>query len=82
MFFVESIKENGVLIYSTCSILKEENINIIEKFIKEEPFEIIDISDMVSNEFKYINEKGTIELLPSKNHDGFYIACLRKKANI
>ena len=76
------LKENGVLIYSTCSILKEENINIIEKFIKEEPFEIIDISDMVSNEFKYINEKGTIELLPSKNHDGFYIACLRKKANI
>ncbi len=76
------LKENGVLIYSTCSILKEENINIIEKFIKEEPFEIIDISDMVSNKFKYINEKGTIELLPSKNHDGFYIACLRKKANI
>ena len=76
------LKENGVLIYSTCSILKEENINIIEKFIKEEPFEIIDISDMVSNEFKYRNEKGTIELLPSKNHDGFYIACLRKKANI
>lgn len=76
------LKENGVLIYSTCSILKEENINIIEKIIKEEPFEIIDISDMVSNEFKYRNEKGTIELLPSKNHDGFYIACLRKKANI
>ena len=76
------LKENGVLIYSTCSILKEENINIIEKYIKEESFEIIDISDMVSNKFKYINEKGTIELLPSKNHDGFYIACLRKKANI
>ena len=73
------LKENGVLIYSTCSILKEENINIIEKLIKEEKFEIIDISDMVSNEFKYINEKGTIELLPSKNHDGFYIACLKRK---
>ena len=74
------LKENGVLIYSTCSILKEENINIIEKLIKEEKFEIIDISDMVSNEFKYINEKGTIELLPSKNHDGFYIACLKRKS--
>ncbi len=74
------LKENGVLIYSTCSILKEENINIIEKFIKKEQFEIVDVSDKVSKEFKYINEKGTIELLPSKNHDGFYIAVLKRKS--
>ena len=30
------LKRNGTLVYSTCSMLKEENDAIIEKFIKEE----------------------------------------------
>ena len=63
------LKDDGILVYSTCSILKEENINIIEKFLEEEEFEIVDISDKVKKDFKYVNEK----------HDGFYIACLKRK---
>ena len=33
------LKDDGVLLYSTCSMLKEENELIIEKFLKEEKFE-------------------------------------------
>ena len=73
------LKDDGILVYSTCSILKEENINIIEKFLEEEEFEIVDISDKVKKDFKYVNEKNTIELFPNEKHDGFYIACLKRK---
>ena len=73
------LKDDGILVYSTCSILKEENINIIEKFLEEEDFEIVDISDKVKKDFKYVNEKNTIELFPNEKHDGFYIACLKRK---
>lgn len=76
------LKDDGILVYSTCSILKEENINIIEKFLEEEEFEIVDISDKVKKDFKYVNEKNTIELFPNEKHDGFYIACLKKTINI
>lgn len=73
------LKNDGILVYSTCSILKEENINIIEKFLKEEKFEIVNISDKVKKDFKYVNDKNTIELFPNEKHDGFYIACLKRK---
>ena len=73
------LKDDGILVYSTCSILKEENINVIEKFLEEEEFEIVDISDKVKKDFKYVNEKNTIELFPNEKHDGFYIACLKRK---
>ena len=73
------LKDDGILVYSTCSILKEENINIIERFLEEEDFEIVDISDKVKKDFKYVNEKNTIELFPNEKHDGFYIACLKRK---
>ena len=73
------LKDDGILVYSTCSILKEENINIIERFLEEEDFEIVDISDKVKKDFKYVNEKNTIELFPNEKHDGFFIACLKRK---
>lgn len=60
------LKENGTLIYSTCSILKEENENIISKFLQK------------NQNFK-IEEQ--VKILPDKEHDGFYICKLKKYYN-
>ena len=46
------LKKNGTLVYSTCSMLKEENDAIIEKFIKDENFEIVDINKYQKNFLK------------------------------
>ena len=43
------LKRNGTLVYSTCSMLKEENDAIIEKFIKEENFETVNIEEQIPN---------------------------------
>lgn len=72
------LKKGSLLEYSTCSILKEENELVIEKFVKEENFEIINIEDKIPNEFTKIINNGMVQLLPSKNHDGFFIALLKK----
>ncbi len=74
------LKKNGSLVYSTCSILKEENEDIIYDFLKKNSqFEICK-----EKEEKYKNivifgekEKG-INLCPSKENDGFFICKLRK----
>ena len=55
------LKENGILVYSTCSILQEENENIIRKFLQE------------NKKFKIEKE---VKIVPSKEADGFYICKL------
>ena len=62
------LKKSGKLVYSTCSILEEENQNIIEKFLKHnKEFEFED------NKNKYININTDIK------KDGFFICKLVKK---
>ena len=57
------VKKGGELVYSTCSILKKENEDIIYKFIKNNTnFEIIKLVQV------YQNEK----------NEGFFIAKMRK----
>lgn len=66
------LKPDGELVYSTCSILKEENEEIIEKVIKLEEVEINGKNSLE------IVEKRTI--LPDENTDGFFICKIKKKA--
>ena len=72
------LKKNGTLVYSTCSMLKEENDAIIEKFIKEENFETVNIEEQIPNEFSKITTNNMVQFLPSQNHDGFFITMLKK----
>lgn len=57
------VKKNGYLLYSTCSIEKEENSSMIKNFLKEH------------KDFKKIRE---IPILPAEHHDGGYTALLKK----
>lgn len=61
------LKPNGELVYSTCSILKEENQDIIEKFLNENnEFSYTDYKEInIYNVIKeFIQEKGCINILP------------------
>ena len=68
------LKPNGILVYSTCSILKDENMKIIEEFLnKNREFEKTNI---IINQ-KEIN--GKITIMPNEEQDGFFICKLQKK---
>ncbi|MBE5821393.1 MAG: 16S rRNA (cytosine(967)-C(5))-methyltransferase RsmB [Clostridiales bacterium] len=71
------VKLNGEIVYSTCTIFKEENDDIINKFLKENSnFRLLDISDKIKDN---INKNGCIQVLPHiHNLDGFYIAKLER----
>lgn len=76
------LKQSGELVYSTCSILKEENEEIIEKFLKLNPnFEIITEHEIQNyKQFeKYLKDKKYLNILPSNEHDGFFICKLKYK---
>ena len=81
------VKVGGTLMYSTCTINKAENEQMITKICNELPFEPVDITDVLP---KYILEndkynikdtakKGYIQLLPGEfGTDGFFIAKLKR----
>ena len=71
------LKRNGELIYSTCSILEEENDKIIEKFLKNNnDFYVEKITLPIVN---YTTQFGTTLLPNISETEGFFVAKLRRK---
>lgn len=78
---IEILKPGHEMIYSTCSILKNENENNLLKILKNGKAEIVPISEEIFKEIPMLPVaiKGTICVCPSKLYEGFFIAKLRKK---
>jgi 16S rRNA (cytosine967-C5)-methyltransferase len=60
------LKSDGIMVYSTCSILPSENSEQVKNFLEEQ-----------KGAFELIAEK---VILPSTGFDGFYMASMRKTA--
>lgn len=60
------LKNNGTIVYSTCSILKDENEEVVNEFLKE-------------NSEYYIKPEETRNILPNQEEDGFFICKIYKK---
>lgn len=75
---VNYVKDDGLILYSTCTIDKRENEENIEKFLREYPnfkLEKITLNNSIVKEEK----EGILNILPHKFEcDGFFIAKLRK----
>lgn len=74
------VKKGGYLVYATCSILKEENENIVTDFLNDNPeFELIPVNSVLDN--IGLNFKGNfLQLLPNiHNTDGFFAALIKRK---
>ena len=75
------LKVGGILMYSTCTILDQENIQVVENFLKEnKDFRLMEIEDKnLSHQGIDSLKKGYIQLYPNKNNtDGFFIAKMIK----
>ena len=74
------LKTGGELVYSTCSILEEENENIIKEFVKKnQNFEIKKVKNTIKVFEKFIKKEGYISIKPTEKNDGFFICKLVKK---
>lgn len=79
------VKKGGLLIYSTCTINKDENEENAKRFVKENPdfsFEPLDHTmpeELLSKEQVEGLKEGMLQLIPGINDmDGFFLAAMRK----
>lgn len=77
---ISILKSGHEMIYSTCSILKKENEENVNKILSECKVELVPIEDDI---FKNIPQlpseiEGTICVCPTNLFEGFFIAKLRK----
>lgn len=76
------LKKGGILVYSTCTVDKEENQHVVETFLsKNAEFEgDISVNDRMPKAIRPLIKGFELQILPQDiGSDGFYIACLRKK---
>ena len=76
------LKSGGVLVYSTCTIEKDENLNLVANFVRNnDNFEFCGFDHLLnSNENMKTAKEGYIEIYPHVHDmDGFFIAKLTKK---
>lgn len=80
------LKPEGKLVYSTCTVQREENQDVIQRFLQEHPDWELD-STLAKDLPVLIGEKyatlkdGYVQILPHHFHsDGFFIARLKRKS--
>jgi 16S rRNA (cytosine967-C5)-methyltransferase len=76
------LKKGGTLVYSTCTIDKEENEDVVNAFLQSHPDFTRDITliERMPEPVKLFVQNGQVQILPHYfGSDGFYIASLRKQ---
>lgn len=76
------LKPGGIMVYSTCTIEREENMDIVEEFLRNNKNFSLDGFNHLLCSTKNIDtaSKGYVQLFPSiHGTDGFFIARLRKE---
>jgi 16S rRNA (cytosine967-C5)-methyltransferase len=76
----QKLKNNGIMVYSTCTILQQENDDVVAQFLAQHPdFELI--ATQTAQNLTDNRNNDLLHIYPDDYQtDGFFIATLRKKA--
>ena len=80
----QALKPDGIMVYSTCTLNKKENEEVLQWAIENLNLKLLDIDMNLKEKMQGFSEgvdksiSKAIRILPSKNMEGFFVAKLRK----
>lgn len=73
------VKKDGILMYSTCTINKEENEKQVQWIVENLPFEVVSMKEELPEEIQADEGEYGLQLLPGIHKtDGFFLCKLRR----
>jgi 16S rRNA (cytosine967-C5)-methyltransferase len=74
------VREGGLLVYSTCTVFREENEDVVERFLSEHrAFKLDSLIEVLPEKCHILIKKGYFKSFPPADEmDGFFAARLRK----
>lgn len=73
------VKKGGIITFSTCTIMQEENQQTVHQFLQGHPDFVLEVTK-TSRAVKGDRESATLTILPSDyDSDGFFISSLKRK---
>ena len=78
---IKHLNKNGELIYSTCSILKEENEEVLKTILEDKSLSIMPITELDTNDIPLLPStiEGIITVCPTEYFEGFFVAKIKKQ---
>lgn len=75
------LKKGKTMVYSTCSLFKEENEQVIAAALKSGECELVPLDPTPFTDARFLpgTLAGTLTVLPDERYEGFFVAKLRKK---
>ena len=80
----QALKPDGIMVYSTCTLNKKENEEVLQWAIENLNLKLLDIDMDLKEKMQGFTEgldkriSKAIRILPSKNMEGFFVAKLKK----
>ena len=72
------LKKGGTLVYSTCSLLKQENEELLKKVLPNTGAKIVSINELFLKSLPLLKgEEGTITVCPNEYFEGFFLALIQ-----
>ncbi len=77
------LKKGGIMVYSTCTVNRAENIEMINKFLKKHPDMALDKIRSPHITGEVAKNEGYLEIFPhTHNSDGFFVCRMKKQENV
>ena len=78
---IKHLNKNGELIYSTCSILKEENEKVLKTILEDKSLTVMPITELDRTDIPLLPStiEGVITVCPTEYFEGFFVAKIKKQ---